>query len=143
MKEIAWLNLLNAILMYAALIVVFICLCFKLPGGWDQVEATMTASADTSWMTSIFGNKALIIGFAIPSALGATMFHGMAQTGYQPVATAKNNHEVKKSLWFAGPINGLFCIIPALIGVAAFSILAYRNAGSMMMTPAMLLDFWV
>ena len=113
MKEIAWLNLLNAILMYAALIVVFICLCFKLPGGWDQVEATMTASADTSWMTSIFGNKALIIGFAIPSALGATMFHGMAQTGYQPVATAKNNHEVKKSLWFAGPINGLFCIIPA------------------------------
>ena len=35
MKEIAWLNLLNAILMYAALIVVFICLCFKLPGGWD------------------------------------------------------------------------------------------------------------
>lgn len=49
MKEIAWLNLLNAILMYAALIVVFICLCFKLPGGWDQVEATMTASADTSW----------------------------------------------------------------------------------------------
>lgn len=140
MKEIAWLNLLNAILMYAALIVVFICLCFKLPGGWDQVEATMTASADTSWMTSIFGNKALIIGFAIPSALGATMFHGMAQTGYQPVATAKNNHEVKKSLWFAGPINGLFCIIPALIGVAAFSILAYRNAGSMMMTPAMLLD---
>lgn len=65
MKEIAWLNLLNAILMYAALIVVFICLCFKLPGGWNQVEATMTASADTSWMTSIFGNKALIIGFAI------------------------------------------------------------------------------
>lgn len=52
MKEIAWLNLLNAILMYAALIVVFICLCFKLPGGWDQVEATMTASADTSWMTN-------------------------------------------------------------------------------------------
>ena len=59
------------------------------PGWWDQVETTMTASADTSWMTSIFGNKALIIGFAIPSALGATMFHGMAQTGYQPVATAK------------------------------------------------------
>ena len=27
-----------------------------------------------------------------------------------------------------------------IFGVAAFSILAYRNAGSMMMTPAMLLD---
>ena len=140
MKEIAWLNLLNAIVMYAALIVVFIYLCFRLPGGWEQVEATMESSPDTSWMTSIFGNKELIIGFAVPSALGATMFHGMAQTGYQPVVTAKTNRDVKKSLWYAGPINGLFCIIPALIGVAAFSILTYRNAGSMMMTPQMLVE---
>lgn len=138
MKEIAWLNLINAILMYVALIIVFICLCFKLPGGWDAVETTMTASADTSWMTSIFGNPALIIGFAIPTAVGASLFHGVAQTGYQPVATAKNNKEVKKSIWFAGPINGCFCLIPALIGVAAFSIVTYRNAGDLLMTPAML-----
>ena len=140
MKEIAWLNLINAILMYAALIAVFVCLCFKLPGGWDAVQQTMEATPETSWMTSLFGNSALIISFAIPSALGASLFHGMAQTGFQPIATAKNNKEVKKSIWFAGPINGCFCIIPALIGVAAFSIIAYRNAGSMMMTPMMILD---
>lgn len=140
MKEIAWLNLINAIVMYVALILVFICLCFKLPGGWDAVEATVQANPDTAWYTSIFGNSALIIGFAIPNALGASLFHGMAQTGYQPVATAKSNKEVKKSLWFAAPINGCFCIIPALIGLAAFSIVAYREAGSMMMTPAMIMD---
>ncbi|MCR5083148.1 MAG: sodium:solute symporter family protein [Parasporobacterium sp.] len=141
MKEIAWLNLINAILMYAALIAVFICLCFTLPGdGWDTVEATMNASPETSWMTSLFGNSSLIIGFAIPTALGASLFHGMAQTGFQPVATAKSNKEVKKSLWFAAPINGLFCIIPALIGVAAFTIIAYKETGSMMMTPNMLVD---
>ena len=140
MKEIAWLNLINAILMYLALILVFISLIFELPGGWDAVETTMKASAETSWMTDLFGNPALIIGFAIPSALGASLFHGMAQTGYQPVVTAKNNKEVKKSIWFAGPINGCFCILPALIGLAAFSIIAYRNAGDMMMTPAMMAD---
>lgn len=140
MKEIAWLNLINAILMYVALIAVFVCLCFELPGGWDAVEATMTASPDTAWMTSIFGNSSLIIGFAIPSALGASLFHGVAQTGYQPIATAKSNKAVKKSLWFAGPINGCFCIIPALIGLAAFSIVAYNQYGSMMMTPMMLVD---
>lgn len=67
-------------------------------------------------MTDLFGNPALIVGFAIPSALGASLFHGVAQTGYQPIATAKNNKEVKKSIWFAGPINGCFCILPALIG---------------------------
>lgn len=140
MKEIAWLNLLNAIVMYVALIVVFVCLCFELPGGWDAVQSTVEANPDTAWFTSIFGNSALIIGFAIPNALGASLFHGMAQTGYQPVATAKSNKEVKKSLWYAGPINGCFCIIPALIGLAAFSIIAYRDAGSMMMTPAMIID---
>ena len=140
MKEIAWLNLINAILMYVALILVFISLCFKLPGGWDAVETTMKASQDTAWMTDLFGNPALIVGFAIPSALGASLFHGMAQTGYQPIATAKNNKEVKKSIWFAGPINGCFCILPALISVAAFSIIAYRQAGDMMMTPEMMAD---
>lgn len=140
MKEIAWLNLINAILMYVALIMVFISLCTKLPGGWDAVESSMQASQDTAWMTDLFGNPALIVGFAIPSALGASLFHGVAQTGYQPIATAKDNREVKKSIWFAGPINGCFCILPALIGVAAFSIIAYRQAGDMMMTPAMLAD---
>lgn len=68
------------------------------------------------------------------------MFHGVAQTEYQPVATAKSNKAVKKSLWFAAPINGLFCIIPALIGLAAFAIVAYNKHGSMMMTPMMLVD---
>ena len=115
MKEIAWLNLINAILMYVALIMVFISLCTKLPGGWDAVESSMQASQDTAWMTDLFGNPALIVGFAIPSALGASLFHGVAQTGYQPIATAKDNREVKKSIWFAGPINGCFCILPALI----------------------------
>lgn len=140
MKEIAWLNVLNAVVMYVALIAVFISLCFGLPGGWDAVQTTIESSADTSWMTSVFGNSALIIGFAIPSALGASLFHGVAQTGFQPVATAVNNKAVKKSLWFAGPINGMFCLIPALIGLAALSIAAYNQFGPMMMTPMMLVE---
>lgn len=140
MKEIAWLNLINAVLMYIALIAVFICICINLPGGFDGVQETLEASEDTSWMTSIFGNSALIISFAIPSALGASLFHGMAQTGYQPIATAKSNKDVKKSLWYASPINGLFCIIPALIGVAAFSIISYRETGAMMMSPTMIIE---
>ncbi|MCI8993930.1 MAG: sodium:solute symporter family protein [Eubacterium sp.] len=140
MKEIAWLNLINAILMYVALIAVFICLCVNLPGGWDAVQQTVEAQQETAWMTSIFGNSALIIGFAIPAALGASLFHGMAQTGYQPIATAKSNKEVKKSIWYAGTINGCFCILPALIGIAAFSIIAYREAGPMMMSPMMIIE---
>ncbi len=140
MKEIAWLNLINAILMYVSLIAVFICLCKNLPDGWNGVQSTIESNPDTSWMTSIFGNSAMIIGFAIPSALGASLFHGVSQAGFQPVATAKSNKDVKKSLWFAGTINGCFCILPALIGIAAFSIISYREAGAMMMSPMMIIE---
>lgn len=139
MKEIAWLNLINAILMYASMIAVFVCLCMNLPGGWDAVQTAVESNPDTAWFTSIFGNSQLIIGFAIPAALGASLFHGMAQTGYQPVATAKSNKEVKKSLWFAATINGCFCILPALIGIAAFSIMQYREMGPMLMSPMMII----
>lgn len=48
MKQIAWLNVINAIIMYVGLIAVFICLSFELPGGWDAVEATMQSSPGTS-----------------------------------------------------------------------------------------------
>ena len=140
MKEIAWLNLINAVIMYVALITVFVSLCLNLPDGWDGVQASLESSAETEWMTSMFGNSAVIIGFAIPAALGASLFHSVSQAGYQPVAAARSNKDVKKSLLFAGPINGCFCIVPALIGIAALSIVSYRETGAIMMSPTMIVS---
>lgn len=138
MNEVAWLNVINAVVMWASLIVVLISLARYLPGGWDGIEATLTANPDTEWFTNLFGSKTFLIAFALPNAIGASVFHAFSQAGYQAVATAKDNRAVKKSLWFASPINGCFCIIPALIGVAAFAIPQFREAGTMMMSPMMI-----
>lgn len=118
MKEVSWLNMINAVIMYVGMIVAFIALFFYLPDSWEGIESELMGSGN-GWMTSIFGDKELIIGFAIPSVLCCTLFQGISQMGLQTAIAAKDAKTVKKSLVLAGPVNGLFCIIPALIGMAA------------------------
>lgn len=140
MKEVSWLNMINAVMMYAALIIALIAMFVCLPGnGWADVATNLEAMGN-GWMLDIFGNKDLIIGFAIPSIFTCTMFQGVSQMGLQTAIAAKDVKSVKKSIWLAAPVNGLFCIIPALLGMAALA-LGYLEIGgnAMMMTPAMML----
>ena len=115
----------------------FVCL----PGnGWADVEQNINAMGN-GWMLDIFGNKDLIISFAIPTIFCTSMFQGVSQMGLQTCIAAKDVKSVKKSIWLAGPVNGLFCIIPALLGIAALALGYLSKAGSaMFMTPAMLLE---
>ncbi|MCI8993504.1 MAG: sodium:solute symporter family protein [Eubacterium sp.] len=147
MKEVSWLNMINAVFMYAALIIALIAMFVCLPGnGWADVEANLN-SMGNSWMLDIFGNKDLIIGFAIPTIFCTSMFQGVSQMGLQTCIAADNVKSVKKSMWLAGPVNGCFCIIPALLGMAALALGYLKVGGSaMFMTPSMMLDIlpnWV
>ena len=141
MKEVSWLNMINAVFMYGALIVALIAMFVCLPGnGWADVEQNINAMGN-GWMLDIFGNKDLIINFAIPTIFTTSMFQGVSQMGLQTCIAAKDVKSVKKSIWLAGPVNGLFCIIPALLGIAALALGYLSQAGSaMFMTPAMLLE---
>ena len=107
------------------MIAAFIASFFYLPENWQEIEAQVVGMGN-GWMTSIFGNKDLIIGFAIPSVLCCTLFQGISQMGLQTCIAAKDAKTVRKSLFLAGPVNGLFCIIPALLGIAA---LVFDTAG--------------
>ncbi len=141
MKEVSWLNMINAVFMYGALIIALIAMFVCLPGnGWQDV-ATGLQETGNGWMLDIFGNKDLIVGFAIPTIFTCTMFQGVSQMGLQTCIAAKDAKTIKKSIWLAGPVNGLFCIIPSLLGMAALA-LGYLKIGgnAMMMTPAMMLD---
>ena len=136
MKEVSWLNMINAVFMYGALIVALIAMFVCLPGnGWADVEQNINAMGN-GWMLDIFGNKDLIINFAIPTIFTTSMFQGVSQMGLQTCIAAKDVKSVKKSIWLAGPVNGLFCIIPALLGIAALALGYLSQAGSaMFMTP--------
>ena len=141
MKEVSWLNMINAVFMYVALIVALIAMFVYLPGnGWEDV-ATNLSNNGQGWMLDIFGNKDLIINFAIPTIFCTSMFQGVSQMGLQTCIAAKDVKAVKKSIWLAGPVNGCFCIIPALLGMAALALGYFKIGGSaMMMTPAMILE---
>ena len=141
MKEVSWLNMINAVFMYVALIVALIAMFVYLPGnGWEDVAANLSNNGQ-GWMLDIFGNKDLIINFAIPTIFCTSMFQGVSQMGLQTCIAAKDVKAVKKSIWLAGPVNGCFCIIPALLGMAALALGYFKIGGSaMMMTPAMILE---
>lgn len=146
MKEVSWLNMINCALMYVSMIIAFIALFFYLPQGWSGVQ-TELATMGNEWMGNIFGNSNLIVGFAIPSVLCCTLFQGISQMGLQTAIAAKDAKTVKKSLWLAGPLNGLFCIIPALMGMAALVLDSQglltpdgTSLGAMLSAPAMILQ---
>ena len=139
MKEVSWLNLINAAVMYVALIITVIMLFFKLPEGWAGVQEYYITE-NQQHMLSIFGTPSILFAFALPSIVTCTFFQGISQMGLQPAIAAKNVKTVRKSLFLAGPVNGLFCIIPALIGLAAKSIPQFAEAGSKMAAPLMLVN---
>lgn len=143
MKEVAILNLINAAFMYVALIVAFIAMFIYLPQGWEGIQAGVESTGN-SWMLSIFGNSDVLIGFAIPSVFCCTLFQGISQMGLQTAIAAKDAKTVKKSLGWAGIVNGCFCIIPALIGIAAFVL--HPELGDLLAAPAMIVEIlppWV
>lgn len=145
MKEVSWLNMINCALMYISLIIALIALFIYLPDGWDGIEKTLVAQGD-SWMLGIFGNKNLIIGFAIPSIFTATLFQGVSQMGLHTAIAAKDVKSVKKSIWLAGPLNGLFCIIPVLIGMAALALPEFNKFGALLAAPMLIVEIlpkWV
>lgn len=148
MKEVSWLNMINAVLMYIGMIAAFIASFFYLPENWREIEAEVV-NMGNGWMTSIFGNKDLIIGFAIPSVLCCTLFQGISQMGLQTCIAAKDSKTVRKSLFLAGPVNGLFCIIPALLGIAALVFDAAglltgdgSRLGAMLAAPVMIVQYF-
>jgi len=143
MKEVAVLNLINAAFMYIALIVAFIALFVYLPQGWEGVQETVQSQGN-NWMLSIFGNSDVLLGFAIPSVFCCTIFQGISQMGLQTAIAARDARTVKKSLGWAGIVNGCFCIIPALMGIAAFAL--YPDMGDLLAAPMLIVELlpgWV
>ena len=138
MKEVSWLNMINAVFMYVSLIVALIAMFIYLPKGWEGVAQTLESSGE-SWKMSIFGNGNLIIGFAIPTIFCTSLFQGISQMGLQTAISAKSVKAVRRSLWLAGGVNGMFCVIPALLGLAAYALHEFTGFGAMLAAPMMML----
>lgn len=139
MREIAAVNLANIIVMYFGVVVGTIYLAFKLPAGWNGVEQYYVQN-NQAWMTSIWGTPEILLTFALTNVVAVTFFQGISQMGLQTALAARNEETIRKALWLAAPLNGLFGVFTVMMGLAAKSIPEYATYGPKLAATNMLVS---
>ncbi|MFD2183349.1 sodium:solute symporter family protein [Rhodoplanes azumiensis] len=139
MKEIGWVNLINCAVMYVGLVIAMIYLTLGLPaGGWEAVS-DFYVRQDQAHMLSLFGTPEVLWTFALSIVLSTTFCQSVSQQLIQPAMAAKSEEAIRKSLWIAVPLNGVFCVFIACIGLAAKADPAFNGLGPKLAAPTMLL----
>ena len=138
MKEVGWLNLVNAIVMYCGLILATIFLAFKLPGGdYSSVAEYYTSSGDNH-MLSIYGTPEIFFTFALGTTVAVVFSQGINQMLMQPCMSAENEKTVRRALWIAAPLNGLFGVV---IGLTAKTVPEFAALGPKVAATTMLVNY--
>ena len=138
MKEIGWVNLINCFVMYIGLILAMIFVTFELPpGGWGTV-AEFYISKEQAHMLSVVGTPDLFFTFVLGTILSVVFCQSISQQLMQPAMAAKSESTIKKALWIAAPVNGLFGVFIVCLGLAAkanpeFNALGPKMAGTTML----------
>jgi SSS family solute:Na+ symporter len=144
-KQTMWVNLINAVVMYGSIIIAGIYLTTVLPNGWEGVAQHYVDNGQ-EFKLSILGTPDLLVGFAIAAIFSVVFAQSVNQQGMQAAMSAKDEKVIKRSLWIAAPINGLFGVFPVLVGLAAatipeFAALGPKLAGATMVVE--LLPTWL
>ncbi|WP_051261075.1 sodium:solute symporter family protein [Desulfovibrio inopinatus] len=145
MKEIGWVNLINTVFMYLGLIVAGFALTTSLPQGWEGVT-NYYINQDQDWMLSIWGTPDLMLTFALGATLSIVFCQGISQMLLQTAMSAKSEKTVKRAVWIAAPVNGLFGVFTVAMGLAAKSIPEFHAMGPKLAAPTMILNlfpFWL
>ncbi len=140
MKEIGWVNLINCAIMYIGLILAMIYMTAALPtGGWGRV-ADFYISQNQADMLSLLGSPQLLYTFALGTILSTTFCQSISQQLLQPAMSAKSEATIRKTLWIAVPLNGIFCVFITSLGLAAKADPAFNTLGPKLAAPVMLLN---
>lgn len=138
MKGAGWMNLINASVMYIALILATFYIAQGLPGGnFDSVQAYYETSNQGD-MLKIFPSVEKVVAFALALALTLIFAMPVNQVLLQTAMSAKSENTVRNALWIAAPLNGIFCVFTVVMGLTAKSIPEFAEAGATMAAPTML-----
>ncbi|WP_180981090.1 sodium:solute symporter family protein [Pseudovibrio exalbescens] len=127
-KQTMWVNLVNAGVMYVSIFIAAVYLTFALPGGWDAVSQHYVDSG-TEFKMSIFGEPTMLASFALASIFAVVFSQSVNQQGMQACMSAENEQVIRRSLWIAAPVNGMFGVFPVLVGLAAATLPQYAQLG--------------
>lgn len=142
MKQVGAVNVINATVMYIGLIIATVYVASKLPGGnFDFIEKALPSSeGGAEFMLSIFGNADLMITFAVGNVIAVTFCQSISQMLMQTMMSAKDEKTIKKSVWLAAPLNGMFGVFAVILGLAARSMPEYAAYGAKLAATNMLVD---
>jgi SSS family solute:Na+ symporter len=140
LKEVGWVNLVNAVVMYVGLILATFFLALNLPEGSYQSVADYYNTADMSHMLSIYGTSDIMLTFALGVCIAVVFSQSVNQMLLQPAMAAKDEKTIKKALWIAAPVNGLFGVFAVVIGLTARSIPEYEVLGPKVAATTMLVE---
>jgi SSS family solute:Na+ symporter len=141
MKEVAWVNLINAVVMYLGLILATLFLAFRLPGGDFHTVSDFYTKSGQSFMLSIYGTPQILLTFGLSTVISVLCCVGFGQGLLQPAMAAKSEKVIKQSLWIAAPINGLFGAFAVVIGLTAKSIPEFAALGPKLAATRMLVEY--
>ena len=127
-KQTMWVNLVNAMLMYVSIAIAAVYLAFALPEGWEGVRQHYLVNGE-EFKLSIFGTPDLMLGFALAAVFSVVFSQSVNQQGMAAAMSARDEKVIRRSLWIAAPVNGLFGVFPVLVGLAAVTIPEFAESG--------------
>jgi len=141
MTEVAWINLVNAAVMYLGIILATIVLALALPGGNFQVVTDYYRQSGDAFMLSIYGTPRILLTFALGTTVAVVFSQGINQMLLQPAMSADSELSIRRALWIAAPVNGLFGVFTVVIGLTAKAMPEFRALGPKVAATSMLVSY--
>ena len=129
MKQVGWVNVINAIFMYVVAIIAIFMIGSNLPSGWEGVNNFFVSNSE-DWKLSILANPNTWQTYIIGTILAQLFYCPIGPQAAQVSASAKNVDAIRKSVMIAVPINVVFGAIMLAFGMAAQSIPEYAAIGN-------------
>lgn len=146
MKEVGWVNLFNAGIMYAGVVIATMYIATGLPGG-DFSSVQLFHSPDGSpRMTSIFGAPDVMMDFGLALVFAMVLSMPINQVLLQTAMSAQDERTIVRALWVAAPLNGMFVVFTVVLGLTAKSLPKFSALGPKAAAPTMLVELlppWV
>lgn len=140
MREISFLNIINAVVMYIALILAVVFIGFALPGDGYNTVAEVHLAAENGPSLSPLGNVGIFVAFGIPIILSIAVSQSVSQMTLQTAMSAKSEKTLVRSMWIAAPVNGMFAVFAVILALAAMSLPEYAERGAKVATTDMLVE---
>jgi SSS family solute:Na+ symporter len=137
LMQVAWMNLINAIMLVVGSFAAVFATGFWLKGrgGWESVS-DYYANVGTLWKTSILHfSPEVILGIIFPCLILLVFMCSASQAQCQPMLLAKSESDIRRGVFFAAFINSMVTYPWVILGLVGMSIPAIAAAGARLSVP--------